>query len=40
MGKPGRVLYDVKTPSNASRMELAEFEDQILDIIEKNEVVR
>ncbi len=40
LGKPGRVLYDVKTPSNASRAELAEFEDHILDIIEKNEVVR
>lgn len=40
LGKPSRVLYDVKTPSNASRAELAEFEDHILDIIEKNEVVR
>ena len=40
LGKPSRVLYDVKTPSKASRVELAEFEDQILDIIEKNEAVR
>lgn len=39
LGKPGRVLYDTKTPSGASRAELAEFEDRIIEIIEKNEVV-
>lgn len=40
LGKPSRVLYDTKTSSGASRAELAEFEDHILEVIEKNEVVR
>lgn len=39
LGKPGRVLHDIKTPSNANRAEMAEFEDYVLDIIERNEVV-
>lgn len=39
LGRPGRVLYDVQTPANASRAEMAEFEDRILEIIETNQVV-
>jgi hypothetical protein len=39
LGRPGRVLADIETPTNASRAEMAEFEDRVLDIIENNEVV-
>ncbi|MDE0028849.1 MAG: ATP-binding cassette domain-containing protein [Deltaproteobacteria bacterium] len=39
LGKPGRVLADMETPTNATRAEMAEFEDRVLDIIESNEVV-
>ena len=39
LGKPGRVLADMETPTNATRAEMAEFEDRVLDIIEDNEVV-
>ena len=39
LGKPGRVLADMITPNNASRAEMAEFEDEVLEIIERNEVV-
>ena len=39
LGKPGRVLYDIQSPTNVSRAETAEFEDRILDIIETNQVV-
>ena len=39
LGKPGRVLADIETPTNATRAEMAEFEDRVLDIIENNEVV-
>jgi len=38
-GKPGRVLGDMETPTNATRAEIAEFEDRVLDIMENNEVV-
>ncbi|MBI3089437.1 MAG: ATP-binding cassette domain-containing protein [Candidatus Tectomicrobia bacterium] len=37
LGKPSRVLYDVQCPTRASRAELVEFEERILDIIERNE---
>jgi len=39
LGKPGRVLTDMETPTNANRAEMADFEDRVLEIIEKNEVV-
>jgi len=39
LGKPGRVLADMETPTNATRAEMGEFEDRVLDIIENNEVV-
>ena len=40
LGKPGKVLADMETPTNATRAELAELEDQVLDIIENNRAVR
>ena len=39
LGKPGRVLADMGTPTNATRAEMAEFEERVLDIIETNEVI-
>ena len=39
LGKPGRVLADMETPTDATRAEMAELEDRVLDIIENNEVV-
>jgi NitT/TauT family transport system ATP-binding protein len=39
LGKPSRVLYDMRTPAAASRAEAAELEDRILAIIEANEVL-
>lgn len=39
LGKPSRVLYDMRTPSNVGRAEAAELEDRILTIIEANKVL-
>ena len=36
LGKPGRVLADMETPTHATRAEMAELEDRVLDIIENN----
>lgn len=40
LGKPSRVLYDMRTPVAVSRAEAAELEDRIMAIIETNEVVQ
>lgn len=40
LGKPSRVLYDVRTPVGVSRAQAADLEDRILTIIEANEVVQ
>jgi NitT/TauT family transport system ATP-binding protein len=39
LGKPTRVLYDIRTPAAVSRAEAADLEDRIMTIIEMNEVV-
>ncbi len=39
LGKPSRVLYDLRIQAAVSRSEAAEMEDRILEIIEANELV-